>query len=498
MCYQFIIIFLIIRLPGRKCSHKKMNFRRKIMKKLLSLLLGLTMIIGSFAGCASPDPATAPAESAAGAASPAASADGAPAEEKPAEAEKLSGDITFWHSFTQGGRLDTIQKAADDFMVENPDVKITIEAFSWADFYTKWTTGLASGNVPDMSTGLPNHVVEMIDVDAVIPLDDLIDEMGRDRFYEAPLKEMTVDGKCYAVPIYSHAQVMWFFKDTLEKYSLEVPTTWDELYTAAKTITDGEKGNMYGCSVPMGLGDMMATRYLNFYVRSAGETLLTEDGKANLTSPAVIDGINYWTKMYKDCSPADSINFGVLDHATLYYTGKNAFDFNSGFQIGGVQTNAPELVEQVACASMPTINKGDPQKGYETSNIPMVVWKNSKNPEICKAFIKYIYEPERYIPFLQSVPVGMLPALKEITTNEQFTSDPVIQQFSDAMTVISDAVGTGTAIGMEFGPKPQAGLLTSQHVIEQMFQDIILKNTPVEEAAKAAEDKLNDLFETVG
>lgn len=64
------------------------------------------------------------------------------------------------------------------------------------------------------------------------------------------------------------------------------------------------------------------------------------------------------------------------------------------------------------------------------------------------------------------------------------------------MKVISDAVGTGTAIGMEYG-QPQAGLLTSQEVIENMFQEIILKGTPVEEAAKAAEVKLNDLFETL-
>lgn len=37
--------------------------------------------------------------------------------------------------------------AADQFVVEHPGVKINIETFSWGDFYTKWTTGLASGNV---------------------------------------------------------------------------------------------------------------------------------------------------------------------------------------------------------------------------------------------------------------------------------------------------------------------------------------------------------------
>ena len=50
----------------------------------------------------------------------------------------LKGDITFWHSFTQGPRLEVIQATADQFMKDNPDVKITIETFSWGDFYTKW------------------------------------------------------------------------------------------------------------------------------------------------------------------------------------------------------------------------------------------------------------------------------------------------------------------------------------------------------------------------
>ena len=455
------------------------------MKKILSLLLAAIMITSIFAACGSEKTAVDTPK-----------AEAAPAGQSTGE---LEGNVTLWHSFTQGPRLETIQKAADRFMVENPKVNITIETFSWGDFYTKWTTGLASGNVPDMSTALPNHVVEMIDADAVVPLDDLIDRMGRDRFYEAPLKEMTAEnGSCYAVPLYSHAQVMWYRKDLLEKYNLEVPKTWDELYDAACTIQQGENGAVYGCSVPLGTNDMMASRYLNFYVRSAGETLLTADGKANLTSKAAIDGINYWVKMYKENSPSESINYNVLDQATLYYLGKNAFDFNSGFQIGGVASNTPALLDQIDCAPMPTLNPGEAQTGYETSNIPMVVWKNSKHPEVCKAFIEYLYEPENYIPFLHSVPVGMLPALKEITTNKDFLADPTIQKFQNAMDVISNAVGYGTAIGMESGPRPEAGLLTSQAVIENMFQDIILNGTAVEEAAATAEAKLNELFETVG
>lgn len=415
-----------------------------------------------------------------------------------AQTPALEGEITFWHSFTQGPRMEKIQAAADAFMAENPGVKITIETFSWADFYTKWTTGLASGNVPDMSSAVAIQVVEMIDAEAILPMDTLVDKIGRDRFYEKALAEMTSDdGHCYGVPLYSNTEAMWYRKDLLEKYNLEVPATWEEMYEASKIITDGENGAVYGAAMPMGTNDMLATRWLHLYVRSAGETLITEDGRANLTSPTAIDGINYWVKVFKDCSPADAINYNTLDEATMYYQGKLAFDFNTGFHISGVEANSPDLMDDIDCAPIPRVNADDPEVGCETNNTPLVIWKNTRHPEICEAFIEYFYEPDRYVDFLLSVPVGMMPAIKGVTDHERYLSNEIVQKFRHADEVLNQMLSGSTSIGMEYGPRAEAGLLTSQRVIEEMFQDIVMNNTPVEEAAKAAEDKLNDLFEMV-
>lgn len=461
----------------------------KVMKKVLAMLLAAMMLISCLTACNSEQNPDNPTNSPANSDPVKTDAPNPPAD------QELEGEITFWHSFTQGPRLETIQAAADAFMKDNPKVKITIETFSWADFYTKWTTGLASGNVPDMSTAQAGQVVEMINADAIVPLDDLIDSIGRDRFYESPIQEMTyADGNCYAVPIYSHAFVMWYRQDLLDKYNLEVPTTWEEFNNAATTITKGENGAVYGCSVPMGTNDLYATCFLDTYVGSHGESLLTEDHKANLTSPTAIEGIKFWAEMYKNNSPAESINYNTLDQATLYYQGKNAFDFNSGFHISGVEANTPELMDYIDCAPVPTINKGD-QPDYIVNNMPLVVWKNSKHPEICKAFIEYFYQPDVYIPFLHSVPVGMLPALKEITADPKFLDNPTIQKYEHAMKVISDALSHGTYIGMEYGPCVEAGVLANQRVVENMFQDIVLNGTSVEDAAKAANDQLNELIE---
>ena len=453
-------------------------------KKILSAVLSIAMLCTALSACGgstAKEGTKAPEQN---------GSEEKSSEEKAKADSELEGDITFWHSFTQGPRLETIQEAADKFMQEHPKVNIKIETFSWNDFYTKWTTGLASGNVPDMSTALVGQVSEMINSDAIIPLNGLIDDIGRDKFYENALNELSVDDNNYAVPLYSHAMVMWVRKDLLEKNNLEVPKTWDELYEEAKALT---KDGIYGLSFPCGSTDFQATNFLNFYVKGAGGSLLTDDLKANLTSDLAIEGINYWLKVYKDCSPKDSINYNVLDQATLYYQGKTAFDFNSGFQISGVAANSPDLLDYVDCYPIPTI-KGTEQKGITTSNQPLVIWKNSKHPEICEAFIKTLYDEDTYVKFLHSVPVGMLPAIKGIEDSEAYKDDPTIQKFANAEEVISSQIPGGTAIGFEHGPSVQAGILTNQHVIEEMFQDIITNGTDVKTAAKAAEDKLNSLM----
>lgn len=454
------------------------------MKKLLSLTLAATLALSLLAGCGGGGDTVESTD-------PSGSTSGQPS----AEAGELSGEITFWHSFTQGARMEAIQAAADQFMADNPGVKINIETMAWGDFNTKWNAGITTGDLPDISTAQnTGEVVEMLNAGVLAPMDSTIDAIGRDLFSANALADMTMDGATYGIPYYSHAQVMWYRTDLLEANNLEVPKTWDEFYDAAVALT---KDGVYGCAFSCSPNDLLCTRYLNFYVRSGGGSLLNDDLTANLTSDLAIEGINFWLDVYKNCSPAETINYTVNDHATLYYQGTTAFDFNSGFMISGVESNRPDLLEYVSCAPLPLMNEGDPYYSAEATHIPLVTWKNSEHPEICQAFIEYLYQEDNYLDFLAAVPVGMLPSIKGIDQNETYLSNPIVQQFSDEAAIIAQAVEEGTAIGFEHGPSAQAGLLTSQGVIEEMFQDIITNGTDVETAAKAAEDELNEIFATM-
>ena len=244
---------------------------------------------------------------------------------------------------------------------------------------------------------------------------------------------------------------------------------------------------------------MLGARYLNFYVRSAGQRLLKDDGTANLTSEAALSGIKYWTDLYKSVSPEGSLDYAVLDQATLFYQGKTAFDFNSGFHISGVATNRSDLVDSIAAAPLPRMKASDPVNyPAEVSNVPLVVWEASKVKKEAKAFLEFLFTKDDYIEFLHSVPGGMLPVLSDISQDSSYLSNETIQKYSDSIKVIQDQVGVGSAIGMEKGPLVQAGVLTSQGLIEKMYHSIIIDGTDPETAAKDCEKKLNEAFKAAG
>lgn len=169
--------------------------------------------------------------------------------------------------------MEAIEAAAASFMEANPGVTINIETMSWGDFNTKWNAGLTTGDLPDISVAQnTGEVAEMINAGVLADISGVIDSIGRDRFSENALGDMTTDGVTYGIPYYSHAQVMWYREDLLEEAGLEVPTTWDEFYDAAVALT---KDGVYGAGFSCSPNDLLCTRYLNYYVRSAGAACST-------------------------------------------------------------------------------------------------------------------------------------------------------------------------------------------------------------------------------
>lgn len=201
-------------------------------KRILPISIALLVIASMvMTACGAPQ-ATAPA-----AATSAPAATLAPAATA-APAEKVT--LTIWHNWgpddAKGAPLQSIFK---DFMAANPDIVIKDEVYVDADIPLKVETSSAAKQEPDLvfvqRVGSP---FTWTDSGITLPVNDYIKSWGLDKlFKESALVEYTqADGKIQAFPLEGYTWPIWYNKSVFEKAGIPLPTTTDDLISAAKAI----------------------------------------------------------------------------------------------------------------------------------------------------------------------------------------------------------------------------------------------------------------------
>ncbi len=444
------------------------------MKKLTSILCALLILATVLAGCAPADSTT----------STSSQSGGSTVTQQPTSKEPKT--VTVWHSFTQENRAALFEEMTKKYSAANSNVNFEIEIYPWATFDTKWKTGLSANALPDLSTALPEGVAMMAKSNVLSPLNDMIEQMGNP-FVEKPISILTVDGNVMAVPYYMHARALWYRTDILEKNNLEAPVTMDDLLKVTKAITDS--GDSYGMVVPMGKQDFFGTIYLYIFSKSLGGHMITEEGKADLTSPEMLEAIRYVAELYKSASPEGSLNYGDSEHADSFIQGKVAFFFESGFTINRIFSSNPDIAEDFAALRPPVAKEGG-VPGWFADYVNFVVWKGDTE-DVSKDFLKTMYNLDDYIKFLHLVPGGMLPSIKGVAESEAFLDNEVIAAHKDDIAIIAEGVAGGCPLGADYGLVPAMNIIKTQGIVEEMLQQVVMGTASVEDAAASAEARLN-------
>ena len=144
-----------------------------------------------------------------------------------------------------------------------------------------------------------------------------------------------LDGKMYYLPYGRFLRVLFYRADWLEEAGIAVPTTWDELLDASIALTDPDN-NRYGYSFRGVGGANYFQSYLlglfpfeDLYPHSEGGPSICDvmrDGSCVWENREVIaEALEYWKKLYKEGSPADSLTWGYPEMVEGFYSGVTAF-----------------------------------------------------------------------------------------------------------------------------------------------------------------------------
>ena len=274
------------------------------MKKLLALLLSAMMTV-SMAACGS-QPAE-PADS--NASAPTQNTE----EEKPEETKESDAsseepvEISFWHAMS-GPNEEAIKKITDDFMAENPNIKVTLmNQGGYRDLFDKLMASAKADQLPNLAQIYSNRLSWYVDKGLALDLTPYINdpEIGLTEEDKADFPKMFMDDCIwgegqYAMPFNKSQMVLYYNKGMFEEAGIAVPTTWDEWAEAAKQLTkdtdgDGEP-DIYGVV----FANDLSTDIAPWLKQAGGSTMNEETNELYFDTPETKEAVTFLNGMFQN------------------------------------------------------------------------------------------------------------------------------------------------------------------------------------------------------
>ena len=277
----------------------------------------------------------------------------------------------------------------DIFNGKHPDIKVSGETLGFADYFTKLTTQIAGGNMPDVIQQGYGVLFEYIANGAVVPLDDYVGKsLDISKMDQSAIDAGTVDGKFYALSIGANSHMAMYNTRLFEEAGIVPGTdfdpygyTYDELSEFAAAIKEAT-------GVP-GTDDNTAD-YQNFsdFVGQKGAMLFNEDGSYGPTQEIVEEYWSTWEKIRNaggtPPGPESAGLSGVSDLAQMgVVTGKSAMTYLWSNQLVGVQGL---MQDKLGAAMYPNTADMLPGSVVQPSQF-VCLSRDSANPEAATAYM---------------------------------------------------------------------------------------------------------------
>ena len=265
--------------------------------------------------------------------------------------------------------------------------------------------------------------VMMIDViwpGAFAPnLVDLTPKLGdaAKKAYPSIIENNTIDGKLVGFPFFGDFGMLYYRTDLLQKYSVAVPKTWDELEAAAKKIVDGEKGanpNLQGFVFQGNAYEGLTCNALEWVASSGGGTFI-EAGRANakatvtLDNPQAVAALNKAKGWVGTIAPKGVTSYQE-DETVQAFTGGNAVFVRNWPYMYALAQTADATKGKFDVAPLPVMGGNKPVG--TVGGWQLGVSKYSKAQDAAIEFVRYMTSEDvvkfravngTYVPLYQSV-----------------------------------------------------------------------------------------------
>ena len=312
-----------------------------------------------------------------------------------------------------------VKKYEADFMAKYPKIKVTQEEIP-DHFEDKIKTEMSANNEPDamyVSTALMNFAAPN---GRLLDLNPLMSKWGvsADEFIPTLMTPWQLSGKQYALPKDFGDLVLFYNKSMFSAAGLQAPTSWDDVKSAAKTLT---KGSVKGLSLPAD-----AARFDAFLFGYGGQVLSSDKTKAVFNDQKAQDALTFYSSFQLQDKSSDLPDkLGATWPGDAFGKQKAAMVIEGGWLIPYMHDTYPSV--SYGSIKLPKF----PVK--ESSLLFTNGWgcsAKTKNQDACMLFVKYMTGKVVQQQVLQS---GFaLPSRKDLGTDPAITSNPDVKNLFDS------------------------------------------------------------------
>jgi ABC-type glycerol-3-phosphate transport system substrate-binding protein len=375
-------------------------------------------------------------------------------------------------------------------------VEVEISTLPVADLNKKQIALVEAGTPPDIAfPALVGMFAEDPKTRVLEPLDDVINEIGRDDIFENILKMCSVDGKVYGLPVGPDNNILHYRKDLFEEVGYkQPPDTWDEMYEAMKKIKE-KHPSIYPFGLCMGSGgEDDIYNFETLWWCFGGKSITERSSKGlHFNEQATIDTYNYVLKCWNDnLIPPDALTWLGPGNNNAYLSGKSAVVINAPsiyYQI--MQQQNFDLAKATLCIPPPKGPKGDRLISCGIFAEPIAIFKESENVDLAKDLIIHVFkDKDAYMKACVLASYGfMAPIFKSVVENVK-KQGPWWEMLMDAIPLVwfNYPLGEPSRAMEEIGVKGMYG---------RVYSRIIVDKIPVEQAVKEAHEQMLEIFRRV-
>lgn len=215
----------------------------------------------------------------------------------------------------------TIYQEALDSCAAEVGVTIEREAVPGADLIQKVLQMSSSRTLPDILMLDNPDLAQIAATGALTPIDEV--GLSADGEAQGVIDAATYDGKVYGLQPVTNTIALYYRPDVLKAAGVEVPTTWDELKTAAAKLT---QGSQYGIAFSAPANYEGTWQFLPFMWSNGAD-------EKDLNTPEMAEAVQLWTDLVQSGSASQSVvNWTQADVNDQFKAGNAAMMINGPWQ----------------------------------------------------------------------------------------------------------------------------------------------------------------------